>query len=283
MSNDSGTLYVVATPIGNLGDISARAIKVLSGVGMIAAEDTRRAGQLLTHLGLRKRLISLHEHNESERVDEIMAALSNGTDVALISDSGTPLISDPGYRLLAALREARIPVAAVPGCSAVLAALSVAGLPTDRFRFEGFLPPRRQARRTRLGELADCPDTLVCFESAQRIEGTLDDMAELFGAARPMAAGRELTKLHETLYRGTIDEVRHDIDEDPGSAKGEYTLVIAGSSAAAAPDAAELERVVGILLGELAPARAAALAARITGATRGEAYAAARRVRDVED
>lgn len=274
-----GTLYVVATPIGNLDDLSARARDVLSNAGLVAAEDTRRAGQLLTHLGLRKRLISLHEHNEKARVDQIVAEVRDGTDVALISDAGTPLISDPGYQLLAEMRVARMPVVPVPGCSAVIAALSVAGLPTDKFRFEGFLPARTKGRRQRLEQLRDCPDTIVCFESVHRIDASLADVCAVLGQDRPITAARELTKLHESLYRGTAADVRQEIADDPGGGKGEYTLVIGSGSAAADPQVADLERIIGILVTELGPSQAAQLAARITGVRRADAYALAQRLR----
>lgn len=279
MTTRPGTLYVVATPIGNLNDLSTRARDVLSDVGLVAAEDTRRAGQLLTHLGFRKRLISLHEHNEMGRVEQIVAELRGGTDVALISDAGTPLISDPGFQLLAEMRAARLPVVPVPGCSAVVAALSVSGLPTDRFRFEGFLPARASARKQRLKQLRDCPDTLVCFESVHRINAALEDIAAVLGEDRPMTAARELTKLHETLYRGTVAEIRREIAADPGGGKGEYTLVIGAGDTKVEPQAADLERIIGILLTELAPSQAAHLAARITGARRSDAYAVAQRLR----
>lgn len=267
-----GTLHVVATPIGNLGDLSPRASGILGSVSLIAAEDTRRAGQLLTRAGVDKPLISLHEHNEDRRVAEVLARLAGGDSVALVTDAGTPLISDPGYRLLAAVRAAGLPASPVPGPCAAVAALSVAGLPTDRFCFEGFLPAKPAARRARLRELADRSETLVFYESANRLAGTLADAAEAFGPERPAAVGRELTKLHETLYRGTLAEVRAALLADPGGERGECTWVVAGRQAAPAADEAELARVVRILAAELPASTAARLAARITGGSRQAAY-----------
>lgn len=267
-----GTLYVVATPIGNMGDLSPRAREVLGSVVLVAAEDTRHAGQLLTRVGISARLLSLHEHNEAQRVDEILQRLRDGDSVALVTDAGTPLISDPGYRLLAAVRAAGLPASPVPGPCAAIAALSVAGLPTDRFYFEGFLPARSAARLARLRELAGRAETLVFYESANRMADTLADALVVFGADRPAAVGRELTKLHETVYRGSIAGVRTALLADPGGDRGECTWVLAGLATAPEPDDAELARVVGILAAELPASQAASLAARITGASRKAAY-----------
>lgn len=267
-----GTLYVVATPIGNMGDLSQRARDVLAGVALVAAEDTRHAGQLLTRVGISARLISLHEHNEAQRVDEILRRLRNGESVALVTDAGTPLISDPGYRLLAALREGGLPASPVPGPCAAIAALSVAGLPTDRFYFEGFLPARTTARVGRLRELATRTETLVFYEASNRMADTLADAIDVFGSGRAAAVGRELTKLHETVYRGTLAEVRAAVLADPGGDRGECTWVLAGRDSEPERDYAELERVVGILAAELPASQAASLAARITGAPRKAAY-----------
>jgi 16S rRNA (cytidine1402-2'-O)-methyltransferase len=266
-----GILYVVATPIGNLEDLSPRARDVLARAHRVAAEDTRHTGQLLTRLGLRVPLVSLHEHNESGRVPGLIAELAAGHDLALVTDAGTPLISDPGFRLVAAAREAGLPVSPVPGPCAAVAALSVAGLPTDRFHFEGFLPSRGEPRRTRLGQLAGRPETLVFYESVHRVLDTLADLARVLGPHRPAAVARELTKVHETLYRGTLAELATTVGADPSQLRGEYVLVVGGAPESG-PDAAELVRVVGILAEALPPAQAAALAARITGASRKEAY-----------
>jgi len=267
-----GTLYVVATPIGNMADLSPRAREILGGVTLVAAEDTRHAGQLLTRAGIRARLMSFHEHNESARVAEVIARLQAGDSVALVSDAGTPLISDPGYRLLAALRAEGLAASPVPGPCAAIAALSVAGLPTDRFYFEGFLPVRPAARRARLGELAGVAATLVFYESAQRLPDALADAEAVFGAGHAAAVGRELTKLHETVYRGTLAGIRAALAADPGSGRGECTFLLAGRASTATPGDDELARVVRILAAELPASQAASLAARITGASRRDAY-----------
>lgn len=270
----AGTLFVVATPIGNLDDISSRARAVLAGVAVVAAEDTRHTGRLMERLGLRQSLISLHEHNEEARVEALLARLAAGESVALVSDAGTPLISDPGYRLVAGARQRGFTVTAVPGCCAAVAALSVAGLPTHRFRFEGFLPARSGARRARLEQIRHEPDTLIFYEAVHRVPEALADMAGVLGAGRPAFVARELTKLHETCYTGTLAQVAAALAADPGGSRGEFTVVVGGADASA-PARPELERVVGILAGELPAAQAATLAARLTGASRREAYALA--------
>lgn len=272
MKIQSGTLYVVATPIGNIDDLSPRAREVLAEVSLVAAEDTRHAGQLLTRLGISARLVSLHEHNEAQRSDELLGLLKTGSSIALVSDAGTPLISDPGYRLLAAARAAGLPVSPIPGCCALIAALSIAGLPTDRFLFEGFLPARRAARLARLGELAGVGPTLVFYESAHRLPETLVDAISVLGESRPAAVGRELTKLHETIYRGSLADVLGAVKADPGGERGECTLLIGGSPVPLAPAEDELARIVNLLAAELPAAQAAGLAARITGASRRDAY-----------
>ncbi len=272
MSAETGTLYVVATPIGNLDDISTRARTVLGSVDLVAGEDTRRVRQLLTRFGISCRLMSLHEHNESGRVQPIIDRLKAGDDVALVSDAGTPLVSDPGYRLVAAARAQGLPVSPIPGSCALIAALSVAGLPTDRFRFEGFLPARSAARRTVLGGLKDCPETLVFYEAVHRIHEALDDMSSTFGPDRPVTVARELTKLYETFYHGSLEAVRAQLAADPGAGKGEYTLVVGGNQHETSMDQQDLERIVSILCQQLPAAQAATLAGKITGATRKQAY-----------
>lgn len=278
MEPKAGTLYVVATPIGNLDDLSDRARAVLAAADLVAAEDTRRTGQLLTRLGIRVPLRSLHEHNEGERTPELLARLADGAAVALVSDAGTPLISDPGYRLVAAARAAGLRVSPVPGCSAAIAALSVAGLPTDRFSFEGFLPARPAARRRRLAELAGRPETLVFYEAPGRVRATLADLATAFGPDRCATICRELTKLHETTYHGPLQALPGQLEADPGSSKGEFTLVIAGcGETQAAADAgalslADAARVMAILAESLPRAEAARLTARLTGMRRRDAY-----------
>ncbi len=272
--NDPGVLYVVATPIGNFDDISMRAVAVLGRVALVAAEDTRHTGQLLAHLGLQVRQLALHEHNEAARVDEVLAHLAAGESVALVSDAGTPLISDPGFRLVAAARERGCTVTPIPGACAAIAALSASGLPTNRFRFEGFLPARAGARRARLADLQACPDTLVFYEAVHRVGEMLADLALAFGDERQACVARELTKLHETFYWGSLGEIRARLAADPGGGRGEFTIVVAGAPAATADDA-ELRRIVRLLMEELPAAQAARLAARITGGSRREAYALA--------
>ncbi|MFW2403538.1 MAG: 16S rRNA (cytidine(1402)-2'-O)-methyltransferase [Gammaproteobacteria bacterium] len=280
MSNHPGTLFVIATPIGNLDDISARARETLDRVDLVAAEDTRRAGILLTRIGVHKHLVSLHEHNEAERVAELVDDLLSGRDIALISDAGTPLVSDPGFRLLAELRRRDLPVSPVPGPCAAIAALSVAGLPTDRFTFEGFLPAKGGARRRRLADLVHRTETLILYESVHRIRDVLEDIEQVLGADRQITVARELTKLHETIYRGPVEDVRKMVEQDPGGGKGEFTIVVGGDPEPPDVDNANLERVLEILLADLSAKQAANLAAEITGAGRKQAYRLANELRD---
>ncbi len=280
MTTDPGTLYVVATPIGNLADISARAREVLRTAVLVAAEDTRRAGQLLTALGLKNRLLSLHEHNEVSRIDTVLATLKSGGDVALISDAGTPLISDPGYRVVAQVRNELLPISPVPGCCAAIAALSVSGLPTDRFRFEGFLPARSMARRNRLKALADVSETLILYESVHRIADVLADIEAVVGGERPISLSREITKLYETIYRGTVAQVREQLAADPGGGKGEFTLVMGGAPERDSAAPQELKRVVEILLQSVSASKAASLAAEITGVKKRDAYRVATELKE---
>jgi len=281
----TGRLDVVATPIGNLGDLTRRAHEALAGADLVAAEDTRRTGELLHTLGIRARLRSLHDYNESDRIGQLIGELAAGKVVALVTDAGTPLLSDPGFGLVRAAAAAGIPVRAIPGASALTAALSIAGLPTDRFAFEGFLPARATARRTALAGLAAEPRTLVFFEAPHRIAATLDELVALFGAERQAVIARELTKLHEAVYRGTLAQLALAARADPNLVRGEITLVVAGAAAAgavmpaSAANSALLARALELLLAELPPARAAAIAAQLAGVTRREAYALAQRLR----
>jgi 16S rRNA (cytidine1402-2'-O)-methyltransferase len=271
-----GRLAVISTPIGNLGDLSPRARDELASAELVAAEDTRRTGQLLTTLGLSRPLLSLHEHNETERIEEILARLVSGAHIALVSDAGTPLLSDPGFELVRRVTQAGVPVVAVPGPSAITAALSIAGLPTERFSFEGFLPARLAERRARLGELARETRTLVFFEAPHRIAEALEDFVVTFGAARRAAVARELTKLFETVYRGTLAELAQLARADANFTRGEITVVVEGAEPAAADDTgAALDATLIVLLTELAPSKAAALAAKLTGVKRNDAYARA--------
>ncbi len=267
-------MYVVATPIGNLGDLSARAKDVLAGVDRILAEDTRHTRRLLAHFGLGTPLQALHEHNERGRVPALVDELVAGRSFALVSDAGTPLISDPGFPLVRGVRAAHIPVIAVAGPSSVIAALSVAGLPTDRFVFEGFLPAKAAARQERLARLAGETRTLVFMEAGSRLDNTLADIQMLFGADRPCALCRELTKQFEETLGEAVSDVRRALVEKPERFKGEFVLVLGGAAEAAADEAAAA-RTLGILLDVLPPSQAAQVASRLTGMPRKALYALA--------
>lgn len=274
MARVRGRLQVVATPIGNMGDVSARARQALETAAAVAAEDTRRTGVLLQMLGIARPLLSLHAHNETQRVPEILARLAEGETIALVSDAGTPLLSDPGYELVRAAAEAGIDIEAIPGPSAVTTALAVAGLPVRRFCFEGFLPARERERRAHLSQLAGEPRTLVFFEAPHRIAATLADLAAQFGNERRAVVARELTKSHETIYRGTLIELAQRAAAEDNFRRGEITIVVAGAEAGpAGVDTSLLRRAVELLSKELSPSRAAAIAAQLTGASRAEAYA----------
>jgi 16S rRNA (cytidine1402-2'-O)-methyltransferase len=276
----AGRLEVVATPIGNLGDLSSRAREVLAAADLIAAEDTRRTAQLLSAIGVTGQLISMHDYNEEARIEPLLQQLKAGKVIALVSDAGTPLLSDPGFGLVRAAAAAGIEVRAVPGASAVTAALSIAGLATDRFVFEGFLPVRAAERRALLARLAVEARTLVLFEAPHRIAATLADLARSFGDERPAVVTRELTKMHETVYRGTLRELCVMAREDHDFERGEITVVIAGAAPGKAlgGDTELLTRALQLLLTELPPARAAAIAAQLAGARRSDAYQLALRL-----
>lgn len=277
---------MVATPIGNLGDLSPRARETLQVCSVIAAEDTRHTGTLLKAFGITSPLVSLHDHNEAQRLPNLIQKMQDGASIALVSDAGTPAISDPGFGLVRAAAAAGLEVIAVPGPCAAIAALSIGAQPTDRFCFEGFLPARRAARRERLRALAAEPRTLVFYESPHRIADTLADCAVEFGDARPATVARELTKLHETTYRGTLGELTAQAAADGDFARGEIVLVVGG--APAQTDAEEagvdghggaLDRVLGVLLEELPLKQAARLAAKIVPARDNEAYKRALRLK----
>jgi 16S rRNA (cytidine1402-2'-O)-methyltransferase len=268
-----GTLFVLATPIGNLDDLSPRARKVLNAVQLIAAEDTRHSGKLLQLIGCSTRMLSLHEHNEQRRCAELLERLQQGMDIALISDAGTPLISDPGYTLVNELTQQGIRVVPIPGPCAAIAALSVAGLPTDRFAFEGFLAAKSNRRRERLLELVHEERTLVFYEAPHRCQETLQDLATVLGGQRRIAVCRELTKLHETSYYGDLATLAARAAEDTDMSRGELVLVVAGAEPAA-DDAlpVDTEKLLSVLLEELPASQAAKLAARITGGNRAALY-----------
>ena len=264
---EPGVLYIVATPIGNLADLGERAKLVLGEVDVVAAEDTRHTRRLLDRHGISARLESLHEHNERRRTPGILGRLLAGTSFALVSDSGTPLVSDPGYLLVRGAAEASIPVVPIPGPSAFLSALSVSGLPVDRFAFEGFLPASRGARAARLGRLADDPRTLVFHEAPHRVVACLDAMRVAFGEERRIAIARELTKRHESIIRTTLGESLSRL----GEPRGEYVLVVEGRpSSREVP--AEAERTLDVLLEALPLRQAVDLAARATGVPRKRMY-----------
>lgn len=271
-----GRLRVVATPIGNLGDVSARARQALESADAVVAEDTRHTMALLSALGISRPLVSLHTHNETQRVPQVLARLAAGETLVLVSDAGTPLLSDPGYELVHAAADAGIPIEAIPGPCAITTALACAALPASRFCFEGFLPARERERRAELARLASEPRTLVFFEAPHRIDAMLADLAAAFGAERRASVARELTKAHETVYRGTLGELARRAAEEENFSRGELTVVVQGAPAEAqAIDEALLRRAVELLVKELPPGRAAAVAAQLTGASRSAAYALA--------
>jgi 16S rRNA (cytidine1402-2'-O)-methyltransferase len=268
----TGTLFVVATPIGNLGDLSPRALETLKAVAAVCAEDTRHTRQLLAHYGVAQTLIALHEHNEAEIAGKIVARLLAGDSLALVADAGTPLVSDPGYRLVRAARLAGVKVSPLPGPCAFVAALSVAGVPSDRFVFEGFLPAKASARRQRLSQLVAEPRTLVFYESAHRIEEALDDCVSVFGAARPAVLARELTKLFETVLDGTLAELRATLVHDPNQRRGEFVLLLQGAGDDDDAKVVEGRRLYTKLAEHLPPSTAAKLAAELSGAPRKALY-----------
>lgn len=268
-----GTLFVVATPIGNLADLSPRAREVLAAVQLIAAEDTRHSRQLLQSFGIGTPLTSLHEHNEAQKSGELIERLARGESLAIVSDAGTPLISDPGFDLIAGARRQGIPVVAIPGPCAAIAAISVAGLPADRFAFEGFLPAKSAARRAQLETLTHESRTLVFYEAPHRLVQTLADMEAVLGSQRAATISRELTKRFETTYSGSLAELVQAAQRDENMSRGEIVIVVAGTSAPPQAAAAlNAEQLLRALLDELSPAQAAKVAARVTGVKRAELY-----------
>lgn len=275
MSSESGSgvLYIVATPIGNLEDITVRAEKVLASVDFIAAEDTRHSGRLLQSLMIRKPLIALHDHNERDRASSVLDRVAAGESAALISDAGTPLISDPGYVLVRQARERGIKVVPVPGASALTAALSVAGLPTDRFTFIGFLPAKRSGRQSVLSSLEQEPATLVFYESPHRIIDMVQDVVAVLGAEREVAITRELTKTFESFYGGSAQQVLEQLQGDTNATKGEFVVMVQGAE----PRSGELpgldvDKLLGLLCTELPVKKAARIGAELTGLSRNELY-----------
>lgn len=274
LNSTTGSLYVVATPIGNLDDMSVRALKVLRDVALIAAEDTRHSLRLMQHFGIATPLAACHEHNERDEGSRFIARLLAGDSVALISDAGTPLISDPGYHLVRQARAAGIPVVPVPGACALIAALSAAGLPSDRFIFEGFLPAKAVGRRARLELLKEEPRTLIFYEAPHRILECLQDLEAVFGPERPALLARELTKTFETLKGLPLSELRAFVEGDSNQQRGECVVLVAGWSEPEGEDVigTEARRVLDLLLEEMPLKRAAALAAQITGVRKNLLY-----------
>jgi 16S rRNA (cytidine1402-2'-O)-methyltransferase len=268
----SGCLYVVATPIGHRDELSARAVATLRAATVIAAEDTRHSRPLLLHHGIDTPLLALHEYNERDAVAALVNRLLAGQSVALISDAGTPLISDPGFRLVRAARAAGIRCVPLPGACAAIAALSVGGLPSDRFVFEGFLPPKAAARRARLQALAGDARTLIFYESSHRIAESVADMRDILGAEREAVLARELTKLFETVLDEPLGALAARIAGDPDQQRGECVVLVAGRGDEADAKLADGQRVFAILREELPPAKAAKLAAAISGAPRKALY-----------
>lgn len=280
-SKAGGVLYIVATPIGNLDDLSPRAISVLSGVSLIAAEDTRHSGRMLHSLAIDTRMMALHDHNERDRVDGVLKILGEGSDVALISDAGTPLISDPGFVVVREARRRGIKVSPVPGPCAIVAALCAAGLPTDRFAFEGFLPSKKGARAAMLERLSSEAATLVFYESPHRILDCVEDVALMMGAEREIVVARELTKTFETFYWGPASEVLRALQDDPHGCRGEFVIMIHGAEKVAA-DAGlgEADRLLGLLLSDLPVKKAAKIVAEMTGKSKNDLYQRALALKD---
>lgn len=258
-------LYVVATPIGNLADISARALEVLAGVDLVAAEDKRHSGQLLAHYNIQRPLHAYHDHSSPAALQRVLDCLAEGGSVALISDAGTPLVADPGYRLVRAAQDAGHRVVTIPGPSAMLAALSVSGLPSDRFAFEGFLPARGDARRRRIGELAAAPHTVIFFEAPHRLLVTLDDLISVVGGEREAALARELTKRFETVRRAPLAELRAWVDEDKNQQRGELVLLLDRAQDPPPEIDQELRTLLRGMAEHMPPRRAAALLADYSG------------------
>jgi 16S rRNA (cytidine1402-2'-O)-methyltransferase len=271
--SDTGTLYVVATPIGNLEDMTPRALRTLSEADLIAAEDTRHSGRLLRHFGIGTKTEAIHEHNERSQVPRLVEILKDGKSIAFITDAGTPLVSDPGFHLVRAARQAGIRVVPVPGACAAIAALSAAGLPSDRFVFEGFPPAKSAARRAVFEKLREESRTLIFYESPHRILESLKDMSEVFGPGREAVLARELTKQFETLHAGGLQELLEWVGHDADQQLGEFVILIHGVPCAEREVVDEAaERVLRILLEELPVSQAAALAARITGLKKNKLY-----------
>ncbi|MDO3382795.1 16S rRNA (cytidine(1402)-2'-O)-methyltransferase [Gilvimarinus algae] len=272
MNDQSGVLYVVATPIGHLADMVPRAVEVLQTVSLIACEDTRHSARLLQHFSIETRCVAYHDHSDERRVDELLSHLAAGESLALISDAGTPLVSDPGYRLVRAARQAGARVVPVPGACALVAALSAAGLPSNRFAFEGFLPAKAGARQRQLATLASETRTLIFYEAPHRIVECLRDMSEAFGSSRELVLARELTKTFETIRGGTAAELLDWVASDSNQQRGEIVVLAHGAPARELGLDAQAEATMTILLEELPVKQAAAIGAKLTGLRKNELY-----------
>ncbi|NRP95198.1 Ribosomal RNA small subunit methyltransferase I [Marinobacterium sp. xm-g-59] len=266
------TLYVVATPIGNLADLTPRAQQVLTDVDLVAAEDTRHTGKLLQHFNIKANLISVHDHNERQRAGLIIDQLAAGKSVALVSDAGTPLISDPGFVLVRAVKEAGYSVSPIPGCCAFVAALSASGMPSDRFSFIGFLPAKTGARVKALEQLSDREETLIFYESTHRIVDSLKDMQSVFGDQRMVGVAREITKTFETIHSAPVTELIEWMLADANQQRGEFVVMVEGAVKEEGSLNEETLRVLNLLAAELPPKKAAAIASEITGVGKKELY-----------
>ena len=271
-SYPTATLYIVATPIGNVTDISLRALQVLALVDAVACEDTRNTGNLLTRFGLSKPMIAAHQHNEREVADKLITRLLAGERIALVSDAGTPGVSDPGARIVDAVRAAGLRVLPLPGASAAITALSASGLVNDRFYFVGFLPAKAKQRESALQELIAVPATLVFYEAPHRILDCVEALAGVFEPARQVVFARELTKLFEEIHRCPLAEALAWVKADPHREKGEYVVLVEGAAAGSDAEEAEAERILNILLAECSVKQAASLAAQITGRKKNALY-----------
>ena len=271
MATDPGTLYIVATPIGNLEDLSPRAQRILSAVDLILAEDTRHSARLLRTFDIRTRTLAFHENNEERMTGRIISRLAAGSSVALVADAGTPLISDPGFKLVRQAHAQNIPGSTVPGPAALIAALSAAGVAPGKFLFEGFAPARAEARRKRMSALAGAAHTLVFYETPHRIKAFLADAATIFGAGREACIARELTKKFETIRQGTLGGLIEWMEQDPDQGRGEFVVIIAGAGEEHT-DIAELTALLKVLLKSLSLKQAVQITAELTGAGRNEIY-----------
>lgn len=270
--NQIATLYIVATPIGNLSDISQRAIETLQEVDVIAAEDTRHSGHLLQHYSITTPMVSMHQHNEQQRSEVLLTRLQQGESIALISDAGTPLISDPGYRLVSLVREHNISVVPIPGSCALISALSASGLPSDRFSFEGFLPSKQGARQQILHNLANDSRTLIFYESPRRLQASLTDMVTAFGENRLACLARELTKLHETITTKALGELLAWVESDSNQQRGECVLLVEGIKQPLESSEIEINHMLAVLLKELPLKKAAAITASLLDVSKNTAY-----------